>query len=329
MPLFGPPDIPKLQRKRNVRGLIRALRHRDAAIREDAADALGQLKHGRAVMPLIAALNDADDMVREAAVEALGEMIDHRAVEPLISALRDRKKNVRRAAVEVLGRSPYWEDQALVPLSEALSDRSKDVRLAAEIALELKDAPTAECKGPAEKHFLANHITLDLETARGPDEVGGWVAERMGLAVAVTWDQENGFREWYEEDVEALVGKLSGFGHIVGFNLLDFDYRVLAAYQPAVSELLRGKTVDILADVHRALGFRISLDDLARETLGRGKTGTGGQALQWWKQGQRDLVVQYCRSDVELTRDLYTHGVTHGVIYYPSYGSKRAVKVNW
>lgn len=175
----------------------------------------------------------------------------------------------------------------------------------------------------------SNDIILDLETLRGPDEVGGWVAEKMGLAVAVTWDERKAFREWYEGDVEALVGELSGFGRIVGFNVLDFDYRVLAAYQPTVSKTLRHKTLDILADVHTALGFRIRLDELAHATLGRGKTGTGDQALKWWKQGKRDQVVKYCRADVELTRDLYAHGVTHGVIYYPSYGSKRGIQVNW
>ncbi len=178
---------------------------------------------------------------------------------------------------------------------------------------------------------LVEYIVLDVETMRGPDEVaGGWAnPEGFGVAVAVTWDQPNGFREWYEKDVEALVGTLAGFGRVVGFNLLDFDYGVLAAYQPNVSESLRRTTLDILADIHQALGFRIRLDDLARETLGRGKTGIGAQAPEWWRQGKRNLVVEYCRADVELTRDLYTHGVTHGVIYYPSYGSRRALRVNW
>lgn len=187
----------------------------------------------------------------------------------------------------------------------------------------LSDRATDEGRAPA------GYVVVDLETQRGPDEVGGWIAERMGLAVAVTWDQQNAFREWFEEDVQALVEELSGFERVVGFNILDFDYRVLAAYHPAVSKILRGTTVDILAHVHRALGFRIKLDELARATLGRGKTGTGDQSLQWWRQGKRDLVVKYCRADVELTRDMYMHGVTHGVIYFPSYGSKRAVKVNW
>lgn len=173
------------------------------------------------------------------------------------------------------------------------------------------------------------YIVLDLETKRWAEEVGGWVPERFGLAVAVTWDEKNGFREWYREDVEALVTELSAFDRVIGFNVVRFDYRVLAAYYRGVPKLLKRKTVDILADVYRALGFRISLEDLAQATLGKGKSGSGLDAVRWWREGKRDLVAKYCRDDVELTRDLYLHGVAHGVIYYPSYGRKRKLSVNW
>jgi len=177
---------------------------------------------------------------------------------------------------------------------------------------------------------LSDTVVIDIETKRWAEEVGGWAyPERFGLAVAVTWDQENGFREWFREDVEALVGELSSFGRVVGFNALRFDYGVLAAYHPKVSQLLASKTVDILADIYQALGFRISLDDVARATLGRGKTGTGDQAVEWWRQGKRDLVIEYCRADVELTRDIYAYGLRHGVIYYPSYGTRQSLSVNW
>lgn len=180
------------------------------------------------------------------------------------------------------------------------------------------------------KDALSDGIVVDLETLRGPDEAGGWEhPERFGLAVAVTWDRGQGFREWFEGDAGALTEELSSFGRVVGFNVLRFDYGVLAAYVPNVRALLSGKTVDILADVYRALGFRVSLDELARATLGRGKTATGEQALRWWREGKRDLVIEYCRGDVALTRDLYLHGVAHGVIYYPSYGETRELRVSW
>jgi DEAD/DEAH box helicase domain-containing protein len=135
-----------------------------------------------------------------------------------------------------------------------------------------------------EPHF--DTIVLDVETVRGPDEVGGWrYAERFGLAVAVTWDSTHGYREWFEGDAGDLVEELSRFDRVVGFNLIDFDYRVLAAYRPDIVALLSGKTVDILAHVHQALGFRVSLDSLAHATLGRGKTSAGDQAIKWWRGG--------------------------------------------
>ena len=42
-------------------------------------------------------------------------------------------------------------------------------------------------------------IYLDIETLRLSHEVdGGWSNIRgFGMAVAVTWDKENGFRRWF------------------------------------------------------------------------------------------------------------------------------------
>ena len=87
------------------------------------------------------------------------------------------------------------------------------------------------------------HICLDIETQRWAREVGGWVPERMGLAVAVTWDPDHDFRDWFEDAAENLVQEMARFDRVVGFNILDFDYRVLAAYVPDVSSLLAPTTV--------------------------------------------------------------------------------------
>jgi len=65
------PDIGKLKEKKDVDGLIKALRDKDSDIRLEVAYALGEIKDKRAVEPLIQALKDEDNFVREAAVEAL------------------------------------------------------------------------------------------------------------------------------------------------------------------------------------------------------------------------------------------------------------------
>ncbi len=72
MPPFGAPNIDDLKAKRDVDGLIEALRHKDEHVRRQAAEALGELKDRRAVEPLIAALKDEDTAVRLATADALG-----------------------------------------------------------------------------------------------------------------------------------------------------------------------------------------------------------------------------------------------------------------
>ena len=92
MSLFGgPPDIAKLQAKKDVGGLIKALDYlKDPKVRLAAASALGQLRDPRAVAPLVAILenrpqniNYADTHLCDAVAAALGQIGDPRALEPL------------------------------------------------------------------------------------------------------------------------------------------------------------------------------------------------------------------------------------------------------
>jgi len=62
------PDIEKLEKKRDVEGLIKALRHED--VRLEAVTALGRIGKP-AVEPLIQALNDDNEGVRMGAKKAL------------------------------------------------------------------------------------------------------------------------------------------------------------------------------------------------------------------------------------------------------------------
>ena len=59
MPLFGRPNIEKLKQERDVKGLIKALGHRDPEIRRHVTDALVELEEPRAVEPLIGILKNA------------------------------------------------------------------------------------------------------------------------------------------------------------------------------------------------------------------------------------------------------------------------------
>ncbi len=89
MPLFGPPDIERLKEKGDVDGLIKALSHKKASVRRDAAVAVGALGDARAVDPLTAALRDEDEKVAVAAATALARIGDPRAIGPIIDRIHE------------------------------------------------------------------------------------------------------------------------------------------------------------------------------------------------------------------------------------------------
>jgi len=163
---------------------------------------------------------------------------------------------------------------------------------------------------------MKNTIIFDLETQFAADEVGGWSHIRdMRLAVGVTYNVETEtYSSFTEKEADALIKTLQEADLVVGYNLLRFDYEVLRAYtDDPLSDL---PTVDMLQDLHRALGWRPKLDDLAAATLGERKSADGLQAVRWFRAGQLDKVIDYCRRDVEVTWLVYEFGQRNGYVQY-------------
>jgi DEAD/DEAH box helicase domain-containing protein len=153
---------------------------------------------------------------------------------------------------------------------------------------------------------------------------GGWSNIRaFGLAVAVTWDREHNFRRWYEPDALALIAELETFTRIITFNGNRFDLEVLRAYAPI--EKLKLLSFDVHEKLHKQLGHRIKLDQLAKDTLHAAKSGDGVKAVEWWRAGQRERVASYCEQDVAILRDLVEHARAKGHVVV----SSRQVSVTW
>lgn len=158
MPFFAPPDVGKLEAKKNVRGLIKVLVHeKSAQQRRAAAQALGNIGDSQADDPLFAALSDPEGAVSSAAAVALGRLGDARAVPALIltfeeqlgsfgavkalgtigvpavealgAALRSPNDFVRMQAAEALGL--IGQSRAVELLIVALKDPAKIVRFMA------------------------------------------------------------------------------------------------------------------------------------------------------------------------------------------------------
>jgi len=174
-------------------------------------------------------------------------------------------------------------------------------------------------------------VVFDLETQNLFEDVGGRTnIAALKVSCAVTWSSvKNDFTVYWEKDIPALVAELKSADRVVGFNIKSFDYEVLRPYVP--NERLQFlPTLDILDDLFRALSFRISLDSVARATLGETKSADGLQAVEWWRQGKLDLLAEYCKMDVEVTRRIYEFGCENGYVhYFTRLGSKQKVQVNW
>jgi DEAD/DEAH box helicase domain-containing protein len=171
---------------------------------------------------------------------------------------------------------------------------------------------------------------LDIETRRSAAEVGGWNrAEKMGVSCAVLYDSQSGrFHDFSQDRMEGLCNHLAQLDLVVGFNLIRFDYKVLAGL--CDFDFYGLPTLDILVKIHEVLGYRLSLDHLARNTLGTQKSADGLMALQWWQQGLVDKIIQYCTQDVRVTRDLYLFGRDNRFLVFKNKaGHQVRVPVAW
>ncbi|MCF6247033.1 MAG: DEAD/DEAH box helicase [Desulfobacula sp.] len=171
---------------------------------------------------------------------------------------------------------------------------------------------------------------LDIETRRSAKEVGGWnKAEKMGVSCAILYDsQTNSFQEYLQKDMEILLKDLLQCDLIIGFNIIKFDYKVLSGLLDFNFHKL--PTLDILIQVHKRLGYRLSLDHLAGQTLGVQKSADGLQALEWWKQGEIEKIISYCKQDVKVTRDLYLFGKKNRHLIFKNKAKNQVrVPVDW
>ncbi|HEY5648606.1 MAG TPA: ribonuclease H-like domain-containing protein, partial [Nitrospiria bacterium] len=180
-----------------------------------------------------------------------------------------------------------------------------------------------------ERYKVADTLVLDLETQKTFDDVGGrnrLYLMRVSLVGIFSYDK-NAFRTYTEWEAPSLRGVLEEAGLVVGFNIKRFDYPVL---EPYVKKSLRDiPTLDMMEDVQRHLGHRLSLDSLVKETLGEGKTGHGLDAIRFFREGRLEELKSYCLADVRLTRDLFEYGKQNGHIKYQKNGQSLSIPVNW
>ena len=176
-----------------------------------------------------------------------------------------------------------------------------------------------------------NIVYFDLETQRTANDAGGWDKKRdMGMSIGVTYSTASGQYQIYSEKrVNDLINELLRADLVVGFNVINFDYEVLMGY--TILDLPHQiRTLDLLVEVEKKLGHRLSLDAVATATLGVGKTADGLDAIRWWREGKLAEIAEYCCFDVKVTRLVHEFGRDQKhLLYLDRFQQKRRVDVDW
>ena len=174
-------------------------------------------------------------------------------------------------------------------------------------------------------------IVLDLETQNSFEEVGGrdHLGRLLVSIVGIYSYEKDQFLTYNERELRHLFPVLEEARLIIGFNIKRFDYKVLEPY--CHRGLAHLPTLDILEEAVKVLGHRLRLESLAQATLGRGKAGTGLDAIRYFRQGELENLKAYCLQDVRVTRDLYEFGKLHKkLLYYDQPGKKvLSLPVQW
>ncbi len=170
-------------------------------------------------------------------------------------------------------------------------------------------------------------ITFDIESISDSVVRGHLDVNEQELTVVAIHDSATGeYSSYFKEDLPRLWKILEHTDMLIGFNSDTFDIPLLNRYYPG--DLSHIRSLDLLSEVQGVLGRRIRLQSLAEATLGRGKKGDGLKAGEWWKEGKKDKVAEYCVEDVRLTRELYDYAVKNGVLKYKDLRDIRDIKMD-
>ncbi len=170
-------------------------------------------------------------------------------------------------------------------------------------------------------------IVFDIETSNIFDDVGGNDPTKLDISVVAIYDSETDKYTSYSVDELSKLWKIiEQADMLIGYNSDHFDIPLLNKYYPG--DLTNIKSLDLLVEIRNSLGRRLRLDTIAEATLGVNKSGHGLQAVQWWKEGKKDLVHKYCIDDVKITKEVYDYAMKNNELKYKDFGEIKTIKLD-
>lgn len=180
-------------------------------------------------------------------------------------------------------------------------------------------------------------VVFDIETmnlfgdngANEPGQLGVSIVSAYRREVDSLGHEKSGeMKSFWNHEAKNIDGGVLGFeelwewfngaDRIIGFNSLGFDVPALAALFTS-GNIFSLPHFDILEKVKNVLGHRLSLDAIAKETLGYTKIDDGLNAVKYWRSGKSEEMAKlrkYCEMDVVVTTDVYKYAVKNGKLKY-------------
>ena len=174
-----------------------------------------------------------------------------------------------------------------------------------------------------------HYWVLDIETQKLAQEVGGCDhIDKLGISVACAYDSKTDeYLTFREHELRKLID-LCEERLIVGYNVRGFDLPVMVPYGLKMQNL---DIFDIMLDVQTLTRKPfLKLDAIAQATLGAGKSADGVMAVEWYRQGEIQKIIDYCLQDVKVTRDIFQFGRQNGFVKIQNgENSSTQVPVQW
>jgi len=173
---------------------------------------------------------------------------------------------------------------------------------------------------------MKTEVIFDVETKKLFEEISSFNPADLGVSIVSLYyrqldenfvEKSGQILSFWENDFPKMWDIFSKADRIIGFNSLGFDVPVLDPLSPLNFKKL--PHFDLMDRIKQVLGFRLSLDSVARESLGRGKSDVGTNAVLYWNQGTAESLEKlkkYCEMDVLVTRDIYDYGLKNGHLKY-------------
>lgn len=169
-------------------------------------------------------------------------------------------------------------------------------------------------------------VFFDTETKKFFDEIEGNDPAKLGVSITSVYTRtvDENFKEiegkmqsFWEKDFGEMFKLFEKADRIIGFNSIGFDVPALSPYLPGHWSKL--KHFDILAEMKKVEGRRMSLDSIAKATLGSTKNDLGENAIKYWASGTDESLAKlkrYCEMDVSITRDIYDYAFKNKYLKY-------------